>query len=438
MTGVGRYAGEMIGIVLSMTFSGSAMALALFLFKPLWQDRLPKAFQYYMWLPVVLALLIPISEIIAFPADGSPIVSTGELARRIADAASETSVNSAFALSKEMRFPSAAVILSVIWQIGMMLVLGFYIVCYVSYVRRLGRYNRDAKRWETELLNGMTGGKLALRLYKNKMVETPMLIGFFRAAVILPDKTYGVERLRNILRHETVHWRRHDIFVKWLLIFVGAVHWFNPIVFCTRREINKACELACDEAAIKGLDVDEMQQYGDALIAAAEDSVKKTPLWAAMFEEKKNLKERLGAIMKHKTYSKRTVAAACVILAVCICAILGFHALRSTAGGYVYADNFSSSGDQRNIIATELENALCGYDEKNIVEADVFLGDSGDEVTNAYIIVVFEDEDSVSETLAGLQSLAAEKLGLDIQSIHIDYTDAVSYLSDEPKFVPYS
>lgn len=126
-----------------------------------------------------------------------------------------------------------------------------------------------------------------MRLYKNATVETPILIGFFRPAVILPDKKYEDKKLRNILIHEMIHMKRYDILVKWLLIFIGSIHWFNPLVYFVRREINKACELACDESVIKRFDISEMQLYGDTLIAVAADSIRKMPLSITMFDDKK-------------------------------------------------------------------------------------------------------------------------------------------------------
>ena len=69
--------------------------------------------------------------------------------------------------------------------------------------------------------------------------------------------------------------------------FVGAIHWFNPFIYLVRREMNKACELACDESVIKKFDIREMQLYGDTLIAVAADSIKKTSLPITTFEGKK-------------------------------------------------------------------------------------------------------------------------------------------------------
>ena len=107
------------------------------------------------------------------------------------------------------------------------------------------------------------------------------------------------------------------------------VHWFNPLVYFVRREMNKACELACDESVIKRFDNSELHKAflssipiicfwschsGNTLIVVAADSIRTRSLSITMIEDKKNLKERLDAIMKHKTCSKRTVIAASVIL----------------------------------------------------------------------------------------------------------------------------
>ncbi len=225
--------------------------------------------------------------------------------------------------------------------------------------------------------------------------------------------------------------KRHDIFIKWLLIFAGAMHWFNPLVYYVRREMNKACELACDESVIKKFDMREMQQYGDTLIAVAADSIRKMPLSIAMFEDKKNLKERLGAIMKYKKHSKRIVVAASVILAAVVCAILGFSTLRSMENQHDYADNYSLPQDQKNIKAIELRNALLDYDQKNVVEAYVFLSDLDDEITKAYIMIICQEKNPNSELQSGIKSLASEELGLDIQNIYVDYMDLESFTSNE-------
>jgi hypothetical protein len=147
----------------------------------------------------------------------------------------------------------------------------------------------------------------------------------FNPAIVLPDRDYTDEQLEAVLCHELNHLRRKDVLVKWLSVLACVVHWFNPLVWLTRREIDRACELACDEAVIHGLDIGGKQNYGDALIYVAADSKKpRTILSTTMYEEKKDLKERLSAIMKSK---KRTRAAVIASAAVMCAAVLAACAL---------------------------------------------------------------------------------------------------------------
>ncbi len=440
MTVVEEYSVEIIKVILSMTFTGSIISFFLFILKPIIKDRLPKSFQYYMWFSVVIALMLPVSKIVMIPISSHsvmPMKSMHDIVQWISDTASETPINLVFTPQNEKAarqiayVPSIAVILFVFWQLGMILMLGFNSICYVSYVRKLKKHNISAEKQEIELLNHLLKRKNSLQLYKNPIVELPFLIGFFRPVVILPDKKYEVMKLRNILMHEITHMLRYDIAVKWLLIFLGAVHWFNPLVYFVRREINRACELACDEAVIKSFDISEKQQYGDTLIAVAADSIRKMPRSITMFEEKENLKERLGAIMKYKKHSKRTIIVASVILVTVVCTILGFSTLRGVENKHSYADNYPLSQDQKNIKEIELRDALRNYDEKNIAEAYVFLSDLDGEITNAYITIICQEKNPNSEMMNGIKSLASEELGLSISNIYIDYIDFESFTSNE-------
>ena len=442
MTVVEEYSIEIIEFIFSMTFTGSIISFVLFILKPLIKDKLPKSFQYYMWFSVVIALMFPISKIIVIPISNHSVIPTKlmyNIAQWISDTASEKPINLVLAPQNENRqnvsqftyLPSMAVILFVLWLLGMILFLGFNIICYVFYARKLNKHNISADCQDTALLNNLLKRKNSLRLYKNSLVETPILIGFLYPAIILPDKKYEDIKLRNILMHEIVHMKRNDIFVKWLLIFVGAIHWFNPFIYLVRREMNKACELACDESVIKKFDIREMQLYGDTLIAVAADSIKKTSLPITTFEDKKNLKERLDAIMKHKKFSKRTVVIASVILITIVCIISFGGTLFAIENEHNYADNFPLPQDQKRIKEIELRNAIRDYDRKNIVEAYVFLSDLDGEITNAYANIVCRAKNPDSEMKSGIKALVSEELGLDNSNIDVLYMGLDSYISDE-------
>lgn len=75
---------DMMLTVLTLSASGSVLALALLALRPLVKNRVSKAFQYYIWLLVLLRLAVPLSFegsamnqlVSAAPAAGTPAVVT--------------------------------------------------------------------------------------------------------------------------------------------------------------------------------------------------------------------------------------------------------------------------------------------------------------------------------------------------------------------------
>lgn len=76
------------------------------------------------------------------------------------------------------------------------------------------------------------------------------------------------------------------------------------------REINRNCELSCDEVVISTLDIEGRQAYGDTLIHAmgAGGDYKNSLASITLNESTELLKERLKAIMNYKKTSKLVVA----------------------------------------------------------------------------------------------------------------------------------
>ena len=65
-------------------------------------------------------------------------------------------------------------------------------------------------------------------------------------------------------------------------------------MYFVKKEINRACELSCDEAVIQNLNAAKKQAYGDTLISViVEHKYPVGVLQVTMCEEKTTLKERL-------------------------------------------------------------------------------------------------------------------------------------------------
>ena len=343
--------------IITMSITGSVIAIILFILKPLVRNRLPKSVQYYLWFVVLVALVVPISRFIVLPDSTSNVpaiskavdwyvVPNEDIFEQIRPYEAENSdgfigIPESNMAEVEALIPATWVPEAVDWfrlshYIGVIIYLAFIYCSYNAFTSKIKRRNTTAATEENAVLAELCGNRRIPLLYRNPLAATPMLVGVFHPAIILPDREYTNEQLRAVLLHELTHLRRKDVLVKWLTVLVSALHWFNPIVWLVRREIDRACELSCDEAVIRNLDTDGKQNYGETLLYVAADS--KTPhavLSTTMCEEKKALKERLGAIMKSKKHTRLAI----IVSAVLIIAIGGTAVVLGAGRATIYKDS---------------------------------------------------------------------------------------------------
>jgi beta-lactamase regulating signal transducer with metallopeptidase domain len=345
--------------ILTMSVTGGIIALALFALKPLLRNRLPKTAQYCLWIVALAAFLIPASTFVAVPNPGGGPTVSGFIEQRVFSGSeyverqmlahtghsAQISLSEAERMSAEDKEQTVQVRADARTQefwlnflvtkmpfIGALSILFTNLLGYWSFLLRLREGN---KRYETAC---------PVPVFRNAEAATPMLIGLFRPYIVLPHREYTQEQLRSILLHELTHLRRKDILVKWLSVLACSVHWFNPIVWFVRREIDRACELACDAAVIRKLDAAGRQNYGDTLIAVAADSkIPRTVLSTTMCQRKKSLKERLGAIMSYK----KSTPLALICSAALVILLTGCAALLGAGEGNRRVDEITGSDDPR-------------------------------------------------------------------------------------------
>ncbi|MDR0963155.1 MAG: M56 family metallopeptidase [Clostridium sp.] len=329
---------ELFQTVLIMSITGTVMSLLLFALKPLIHAKLPKTIQYYLWLVVIGALLIPISKLVRFPQNTDFPVSpafisniveqtipttqrlrpttpsqTGENPKPAPTAAPSSIGENSESTSTvtPSRLPSAEPttdnmtfildLLFIAYPVVALSIILYYLASYLLFYIKLRRSSVKTTTF------------YSIPIYESPSVQTPLLVGFFSPRIVLPKRDYTPDQLRTMLLHEIVHLRRKDIFMKWLSVMACAVHWFNPFVWFVRGEINRICELACDEAVIDELEINERQLYGDTLILVAAD-YQPSRVTLAMSESKRNLKERLGAIMNHKKRTRSVVIVSVLLI----------------------------------------------------------------------------------------------------------------------------
>ena len=197
-----------------------------------------------------------------------------------------------------------------LWLTGALLLFVRKLTVYQSFVKYVDAGSRPLE--DIGLLESfghiMEQNRIkgAVDLYVNSLVSSPLLIGFLRPRIILPHTSLSESDFYYTALHELTHYRRRDMFYKWLSQLTVCLHWFNPCVYFMSREINRLCELSCDERVIATLSDNARKSYGTTLVNAvgAGGSYKDTLASVTLHESKELLKGRLNAIMQYKKCSK--------------------------------------------------------------------------------------------------------------------------------------
>ena len=154
---------------------------------------------------------------------------------------------------------------------GMVLWMLLAHLCFLRYLRRWARPVEDPK---TIQCCNQAGDLLKLdhrpRLLLCPGLAAPMLAGLFRPVLLLPEGEPEPEALRCALLHALTHFRRRDIWLKALALWVNAVHWFNPVLWYMVRLVERDTELACDEGVLRLLPPEEHAAYGRTILDAAD------------------------------------------------------------------------------------------------------------------------------------------------------------------------
>ncbi|MCI8844598.1 MAG: M56 family metallopeptidase [Oscillospiraceae bacterium] len=162
-------------IFLSMSLSGGLLVLVLLLGKQFLKNKISRQWQYYIWLVVVLRRMI----------------------RKI-------TIYQGF-----VRYIKAG-------------------LAPVSDIERLDRLAAVSER---------AGVKRPVELCVNPLVSPPLLLGFFHPCIVLPGVDISEKDFDYIVLHELTHYKRLDIFYKWMVQVTVCLHWFNPLVHLMSREI---------------------------------------------------------------------------------------------------------------------------------------------------------------------------------------------------------
>lgn len=314
---------EFIKILLSLSVSGALLLLLILGLKPLYKNRFSKRWQYYIWIVVALRFLLPFTPDNAIVGSLFEKIDTVAITNEIPTSPNipvpaDTGNNNAEPIQTNREINAAAmrepinkyVCLFFVWSALALILFVRKITVYQGFIQYIKAGNKEVS--DIKILNLLSDCeeklniKTRVELSRNSLIASPMLIGFFRPRIILPIGELEDRELSYIFVHELIHYKQRDMFYKWLIQIVVCVHWFNPFVYLLEKEVNKSCELSCDEKVISVLDDTARREYGDTLISFLKSNnlYKSSLASVTLTEGAEQLKERLGAIMNFKSKTK--------------------------------------------------------------------------------------------------------------------------------------
>lgn len=273
---------ELFKTVLMLSALGFGLTALLLCLKPITSKKFPAKWQYYVWIVVLFSMIIPTYKFIPTKeARKLPFVSQNEIVQKktvqnLEETPRTVIIDDTPNFYKEVNItPNFRIklfdLFAYIWLVGVCIYLIIVISSYIGYIIR--KRKKAIRITENAVLNEVKKELNIKRHIKIRMsmdFESPMLVGVLMPVIYIPYREIPIERMRMVFLHELTHYKRKDLLVKWLSLFVNAVHWFNPLAYLLCANVSEACEVSCDMAVTKNMSGLEQKIYMKTIIDLAQ------------------------------------------------------------------------------------------------------------------------------------------------------------------------
>ena len=341
---------DILRMLIECTVTMSIISLVLLLAMPFLSRRYSARGLYAVWMIVLLGFLIPLrpqvetpvvrvavpaAQVWQVPVGGSPPAAQQgapmeQPEKADVDLTAIPAIADQGAVAESAAQPkvrsiqiSAAAVIVCIWAAGAVCALAISAHRHRQFMRSARRWRKPVRSAVCEEVLAAECARLGIRrpptVYWCKSIDSPMLVGFFRPSILLPEVEVGRSALHLILRHELIHYRHGDLWGKLLLMVTSAVHWFNPFLPLIGREMAFHCEAACDARVTKGCDLDLRQYYSETILAMIRIMPGRTTALSTRYHGGiRTMKKRILSIMD---LGRKRLGA--LVVAVILLAVLG-------------------------------------------------------------------------------------------------------------------
>lgn len=275
--------------------------------------RVPKNLLLWLWLPVGLRLILPVSLKSALslipnakpiPMDiaysPAPAIGSGipVIDRAVNPVITENLTPVVTASVNPMQIVLA--IISNLWLAGMVVMLLYAAVSYCRLSRKCA-----------------VSIHLQGKIYLCDNIPTPFVLGIINPKIYLPSDM-APENQSYVLKHEAAHLHHRDHWWKPLGFLLLSIYWFHPLIWAAYLLFCRDLEMACDERAVAGMGEGERKAYSYALLSCA--APRHTIAMCPVAFGENSVKSRIKNVLRFKKAGFWVIAGVLVIsviVAVC-------------------------------------------------------------------------------------------------------------------------
>ena len=310
----------MLESIIISTLAGSIICTALLIFKNKLLSLLGGKALYYISLIAMLVFILPMNigdislskvpinqpiKVTEFeatiPETNNDVAPAQDIPQETPKAVQHNVLPQASNMVRRSNPVTMQEILLVVWLLGFIISMSRYFVSYFRFKKKICGFDTH------DVIDG-------LEIIKSPLISSPLVFGFFRPTLAIPEIEMNEDDYNLAIRHEMVHYKHHDSWFKLFAVIVNSICWFNPITYFMVNLVGEACEYACDEQVTKEMDMTDKKQYSTMILSMVCQS--SPALSSNMVKNKKQLKRRFEMIMKKKRFSVfRTVLCTVLMLA---------------------------------------------------------------------------------------------------------------------------
>lgn len=144
------------------------------------------------------------------------------------------------------QFPVSVLLLFVWFSVSVIKIVRVFI----TYCRDLaGRRSLpgagpEVERCLLKIIPQTARGKI--HVVASPQIDMPCVAGIRYGIICLPERTWKKKELRLILKHESIHFKNHDVLIYLLVNLFCAFFWWNPCVYLLQRHVQEILEFKVD------------------------------------------------------------------------------------------------------------------------------------------------------------------------------------------------